>query len=189
MTWTRVWGRQHHHGRERREFDRVGSFLHPEPNAVVPMVSVPGLETLGPLAIIPIRRAQNLYKEAATARRVTGNHELTTGFQLLRRQLNGLETDAHRGFYGFSNDFGRTAIQNFLLGTPSQYIQSIGDTHRGFREWEMQFYAGDNWKVTPTLTVQFGLRYTPVTTPTEVNNRNQIPYGTQLRNLGPTLEC
>jgi hypothetical protein len=99
--------------------------------------------------------------------------------------LNGLETDVHRGFYGFSSDFGHTAIQNFLLGTPSQYIQSIGDTHRGFRDWEMQFYAGDNWRVTQNLSIQYSLRYTPVTTPYEVNNRNQIPYGTQLLNLGP----
>lgn len=166
-------------------FDRIGSFLHPEPNAVGPMVSISGLETLGPLAIIPIRRAQNLFKEAGTLRRVADHHQVTAGFQLLRRQLNGIETDAHRGFFGFSSDFGRTAIQNFLLGTPSQYIRSIGDTHRGFRDWELQFYAGDNWKVTPNFTMQYGLRYTPVTTPTEVNNRNRIPYGTQWANLGP----
>lgn len=166
-------------------FDRVGSFLHPEPNSVGPMVSISGLETLGPQAIIPIRRAQNLYKEAGTLRRVNRHHQITAGFQLLRRQLNGLETDAHRGFYGFSADFGRTAIENFLLGTPSQYIRSIGDTYRGFRDWEMQFYTGDNWKATPALTLNYGLRYTPVTTPNEVNNRNQIPYGTQFMNLGP----
>lgn len=166
-------------------FDRIGSFLHPEVNSVGPMVSISGLETLGPLGIIPIRRAQNLFKEAGTLRHASGTHQWTTGFQLLRRQLNGLETDVHRGFYGFANDFGRTSIENFLLGTPSQYIQSIGDTHRGFRDWEMQFYAGDNWKVTPNLTIEYSLRYTPVTTPVEVNNRNQIPYGTQLMNLGP----
>lgn len=166
-------------------FDRIGSFLHPEVNSVGPMVSIPGLETLGPLGIIPIRRAQNLFKQAGTLRHTAGTHQWTAGFQLLRRQLNGLETDVHRGFYGFSSDFGRTAIQNFLLGTPSQYIQSIGDTHRGFRDWEMQFYSGDNWKVTSNLTIQYGVRYTPVTTPYEVNNRNQIDYGTQLMNLGP----
>jgi len=168
-------------------FDRLGSFLHPEVNAVGPMVSISGLETLGPNGIIPIRRAQNLFKEGGTLRRAAGTHQWTAGFQLLRRQLNGLETDVHRGFYGFASDFGRTAIQNFLLGAPSQYIQSIGDTHRGFRDWEMQFYAGDNWKLTPNLTVQYGVRYTPVTTPVEVNNRNQIPYRTQVTNLGPTI--
>lgn len=166
-------------------FDRIGSFLHPEVNSVGPMVSISGLETLGPGGIIPIRRAQNLFKEAGTLRHAAGAHQWTAGFQLLRRQLNGLETDVSRGFYGFSSDFGRTAIENLLLGAPSQYIQSIGDTHRGFRDWEMQFYAGDNWKVTPNLSVQYSLRYTPVTTPVEVNNRNQIPYGTQLLNLGP----
>ncbi len=184
ITWARNWD-----ARTALElsagFDRIGSFLHPEVNSVGPMVSIPGLETLGPLGIIPIRRAQNLFKQAGTLRHTAGTHQWTAGFQLLRRQLNGLETDVHRGFYGFSSDFGHSAIENFLLGTPSQYIQSIGDTHRGFRDWEMQFYAGDSWKLTPKLTVQYSLRYTPVTTPVEVNNRNQIPYGTQLLNLGP----
>ena len=142
-------------------FDRIGSFLHPEVNSVGPMVSIPGLETLGPLGIIPIRRAQNLFKEAGTLRHSSGSHQWTAGFQVLRRQFNGLETDVHRGFYGFSSDFGRTAIENFLLGTPSQYIQSIGDTHRGFRDWEMQFYAGDNWRVTQNFSIQYSLRYTP----------------------------
>ena len=166
-------------------FDRLGSFLHSEVNAVGPMVSIPGLEGLGPSGIIPLDRSMNTFKEAGTLRHTAGTHQWTAGFQLLRRQLNGLETDVHRGFYGFSSDFGRSAIQNFLLGVPSQYIQSIGDTHRGFRDWEMQFYAGDDWKVTPNLTLQYGLRYTPVTTPVEVNNLNQIPYGTQSKNFGP----
>ncbi len=166
-------------------FDRIGSFLHPEPNAIGPMVSVSGLETLGPQAIIPINRAQNLFKEAGTLRRSAGNHQFTLGFQILRRQLNGMETDAHRGYFGFSNDFGRTGIENFLLGTPSQYIVSIGDVHRGFRNWEGQIYAGDNWKVSPNLTLNYGLRWSPVSRPYEVNNLNQIPYGAQWKNFGP----
>jgi hypothetical protein len=186
ITWTRQWSANTVVDLT-AGFDRIGSFLHPEPNAVGPMVSVAGLETLGPQAIIPINRAQNLYKEAGTLRRVSGNHQITAGFQVLRRQLNGMETDAHRGFFGFSNDFGRTGIENFRLGTPSQYIISIGDVHRGFRNWEGQLYIGDNWKASPNLTVTYGLRWIPVSRPYEVNNLNQIPYGAQLTNLGPML--
>jgi hypothetical protein len=184
ITWAREWD-----SRTAMEltagFDRLGSFLHPEVNAVGPMVSIPGLEGLGPSGIIPVDRSMNTFKEAGTLRHTAGTHQWTAGFQVLRRQLNGLETDVHRGFYGFSSDFGRSGIQNFLLGAPSQYIQSVGDTHRGFRDWEMQFYAGDSWKATPNLTLQYSLRYTPVTTPVEVNNLNQIPYQTQSKNFGP----
>jgi len=166
-------------------FDRIGSLLVPEPNAVGPMVSPSGLETLGPQAIIPIDRAQNLYRYAGQLRSTHGSHTWTMGFGLLRRQLNGTETDAHRGYFGFANDFGRDGITNLRLGTPSQYIVSIGDVHRGFRNWEGQLFAGDVWRVSPAITVNYGLRWAPVTQPYEVNNLNTIPYGSDWNNVAP----
>ncbi len=168
-------------------FERIGSFLRPEPNAVGPVVSIAGLETLGPLAIIPIQRAQNLFRYAGDARRNAGNHTWTLGFGILRRQLNGRETDAHRGVFSFAADFGRDAITNFRLGAPTQYIVSIGDVHRGFRNWDTQYYAGDSWKLRPDLTLTYGLRYQPVSSPREVNGLNRIPYDCDCNNLAPTL--
>lgn len=166
-------------------FDRIGSLLVPEPNAVGPMVSISGLETLGPQAIIPIDRAQNLFRYAGQLRRASGSHHWTAGFDLLRRRLNGTETDAHRGFFGFSADFGLDAITNFRLGLPSQYIVSIGNVHRGFRNWDMQYYAGDTWQARPSLALNYSLRYQPVTTPVEVNRLNTIPYPCDCNNLAP----
>ncbi len=166
-------------------FDRLGSFLRPEPNAVGPTVSISGLETLGPQAIIPIDRAMNLFRYAGHLRHTTGSHAYTAGFGVLRRQLNGTETDAHRGFFSFSNDFGRDAITNFRLGLPTQHILSVGNVHRGFRNWDLQFYAGDDWKARPNLTFQIGLRYQPVTRPSEVNGLNTIPYDCDCNNLAP----
>ncbi|MBI3472174.1 MAG: hypothetical protein HY013_12530, partial [Candidatus Solibacter usitatus] len=184
ITWTRQWNAgtvtDFSTG-----FDRLGSLLRPEPHAVGPMVSISGLETLGPQSIIPIDRAQNLYRQAGGLRRSSGSHQWTAGFHLLRRQLNGKETDAHRGFFSFSNDFGRDAITNFRLGTPSQHIISIGDIHRGFRNWDMQYYADDTWRAATRLTLQYGLRYQPVTRPDEVNGRNTIPYDCDCNNLAP----
>ncbi len=166
-------------------FDRLGSLLRPEENAVGPMVSIAGLETLGPQGGIPINRAQNLFRYAGQARRVSGGHTWSAGFGVLRRQLNGIESDAHRGFFSFGNDFGRDAITNFRLGAPTQHIVSIGHIHRGFRNWEMQYYAGDNWKAGSNFNLQFGLRYQPATRPVEVNRLNVIPYDCDCNNLAP----
>ena len=38
------------------------------------------------------------------------------------------------------------------LGTPSGYRKGIGNTHRGFRSWRMQYFLGDQWKPTSALT-------------------------------------
>ena len=168
-------------------FNRLRSQLRPEENAVGPMVSTSGLETLGPQGSIPIDRAQNLFRYAGQILRTRGAHSLSAGFGLTRRQFNGIETDAHRGVFSFSNDFGRDAITNLRLGLPSQFIVSIGNVHRGFRNWDMSFYAGDVWKAGPNLTFNFGLRYEPSLSPYEVNGLNVLPYDCDCNNLAPQI--
>jgi hypothetical protein len=168
-------------------FDRIRSILIPEPNAVGPMVSISGLTTLGPLGSVPINRAHNQFRYAGQIRLTRGQHNWSAGFGLLRRQFNGIETDAHRGFLSFSNDFGRDSMTNFRIGAPTQYIISLGDVHRGFRNWDTHYYAGDTWRLRPQLTVSYALRYQPVAQPFEVNNRNEIPYDCDCNNLAPQL--
>ena len=126
-----------------------------------------------------------MFRYAGQLRSVKGRHSWSTGFAILRRQINGFESDAHRGFFSFSNDFGRDAITNFRLGAPTQYIISIGNVHRGFRSWDTHYYAGDNWKVSSNLNLQYGLRYQPGSRPVEVNDLNQIPYDSDRNNFAP----
>jgi hypothetical protein len=166
-------------------FDRIGTLLAPEKNAVGPLVSISGLESLGPLASIPIDRKVNLFRYGAQLRRAKGAHDWTAGLDLLRRQFNGIETDCQRGFFAFGNDFGRDSITNLRLGTPTQNITATGDVLRGFRNWDMQFYAGDKWQMRSNLSLQFGVRYQPVTRPIEVNGKNTIPYPCDCNNVAP----
>ena len=184
LTWNRNWG-----GAVITDltagFDRIGSLLLPEPNAVGPMVMTGGLTTLGPLWNIPIDLAMNMFRYGGQIEQVRGQHNWSAGFALLRRQLNGKETDVHRGFFSFGSDFDRDPITNLRWGTATQHIVSIGDIHRGFRNWDMQFYAGDRWALAPNVQVQLSLRYTPVTSPYEVNSRNTIPYDCDCNNFAP----
>jgi hypothetical protein len=168
-------------------YDRVSSLLEPEENAVGPFILVAGLSAIGPDGTIPIDRAQNQIRTAAQIRRTEGKHNLTAGATVIRRQTNGFETDVHRGFFSFNNDFGADAITNFRIGKPSQHIRSTGNIHRGFRQWEFQLYGGDKARVTPSLSLQYGLRWQPVTKPSEVNNLNPIAYGSDWNNLAPSF--
>ena len=104
---------------------------------------------------------------------------------MLRRQINGSEYSSQRGTVTFAADFGRDAMTNFRLGEASRYSVGIGDPHRGFRNWDTGFFAGDDWRVNGRLSLSYGLRYQPVTTPTEVNGLSSIAYGCQCANFAP----
>ena len=167
-------------------FDRVHSLLVPEPNAVGPQVTIgTSYQTLGPGATIPIDRRLNRFRQAVLYRRQIGNHLFSAGAEVDRLQNNGLEASSERGNVYFRNDFGRDAITNFRLGIASRYSAAIGDGHRGFRWFEQQYFAGDIWKLRPNFTVNYGLRYTPVTGPNEVNHLTPVNFNCDCNTFAP----
>ncbi|PYS03280.1 MAG: hypothetical protein DMG12_12600, partial [Acidobacteria bacterium] len=109
----------------------------------------------------------------------------TAGAEWVRDQNNGREASSDRGNYYFRADFGRDAITNFRLGIPSRYSVGIGEGYRGFRWWEQQYFAGDIWKVRSNLTTNFGLRYQPITGPSEVNHLTEINFDCNCKALAP----
>jgi hypothetical protein len=171
-------------------FLRTKSVLLPEPNAVGPRVRMGfQIQELGPDSEFPIDRAQNSFRWGALVERQIGGgrHAVTFGGDIARFQLNGIETNNQRGYITFSNNFGRSAIQNFLLGTPSFYEVTIGELARGFRNWSANAFVADRWKVNSRVQIYYGLRYGLDSAPREVDNLSQIPYGCDCNNFSPRL--
>ncbi|HUS05553.1 MAG TPA: hypothetical protein VMZ52_04625 [Bryobacteraceae bacterium] len=169
-------------------FSRIRSDLRPEPNAVPTRMRMGyQIEELGPDGQFPIDRAQNTYRWGAvfTHRAGDGRHTLTFGGDMSRFQLNGVETNNQRGYFAFTNNSGRSAIENFRMGTPSSYEVSLGQMERGFRNLQANLFWADQWKATPRLQIYYGLRYNLESAPTEVNHLNQVPYGCDCNNLSP----
>lgn len=167
-------------------FDRVHSLLVPEPNAVGPQVIIgTSYQSLGPVATVPIDRRINRFRHAMLYQRQVGKHLFSMGGEVDRLQNNGLEASSERGNYYFRADFGRDAITNFRMGIASRYSAAIGDGHRGFRWFEQQYFAGDVWKIRRDFTINYGLRYTPVTAPNEVNHLTPINFNCDCNTFGP----
>ena len=169
-------------------FDRLGSLLQPDrewPDANVGFNNA--IASIGPSPIIPIDRAQNSFRAGAQARQARGNHQWSAGLELTRLQVNGLEQDGSRGIVTFTNDFGRTFLENLRLGTPSQFVRALGSTHRGYRQWLPVAFLHDRWKLSASTDLTLGLRFEPVPTPREVNNLDRLPFPCDCNNLAPRL--
>ncbi|MBM3724762.1 MAG: hypothetical protein FJW40_04980 [Acidobacteria bacterium] len=167
-------------------YDRVRSLLMAEPNAVGPQVVVgTAFERLGPNSSVPLDRAQNRYRLSGLVRSQKRNHTLSAGGEVARLHFNGREASSNRGTLQFRNDFGRTAIENFLLAVPSRYSGGAGEIGRGFRGWEQHLYAGDTWRVRGGLTLTFGIRYQPFLGLREVNNLTLIDFAGDRDNVAP----
>ncbi|MEO8052147.1 MAG: TonB-dependent receptor [Acidobacteriota bacterium] len=167
---------------------RTRSDLHAEPNAVGPHVRIARqIESLGPSEQYPLNRAENTFRYGAVGyHQFSGSrHRLTFGGDIYRYQLNGFEQNNSRGSFSFNNNFGRTAIENLLLGTPTSFDIRIGNYNRGFRTWDTDVFFADQWTSHPRLQIYWGLRYASSGAPVEVNRRDEIPYSSDANNLSP----
>ncbi len=193
ITWSRIWSASTISDFS-AGFDRVTSLIVRDETAFGPSIRIGReLQSLGGTSSVPFDRAQNRFRYAGLVRHTRGRHFWTAGFEVLREQLNGVESSGHVGSFRFGTDFldennePRDAITNLRLGTPSGFFKGIGNTHRGFRSWRMQYFLGDQWKPNSSLTLSFGLRYQLATRPSEVNRLSEIPYHCDYNNFAPSF--
>lgn len=169
-------------------FSRNKTVLVAEPNAMPSRIRMGfQIEELGPDSEFPVNRATNSFRYGAVlSRRLAGDkHQLTWGGDLTRFQLNGIETLSTRGYFSFTNNFGRSAIQNLRMGEPSFYEVTTGELARGFRNWTTNAFIADRWKLSRRVQLTLGLRYNAVTGPTEANRIHPRLYPCDCNNLSP----
>src|SRR5262249_24595064 len=67
------------------------------------------------------------------------------------------------------------------LGVPTGIFQSLTigppDTTIGLRFWQYNFFFNHNWRIRPSLSLDYGLRYENNTVPREDNNRIENTFG------------
>ncbi len=169
-------------------YQRAVSLLTSEPNAVGPRVRFGHqVEELGPDSMFPIdRTGTNLRYGAALSHRLAGGrHTLTWGGDLARNRQAGIESNNSRGYLQFTSNFGRTAIENFLLGTPTIYEIALGDLDRKFSNSTLNGYFADRWQVHQRLQLYAGVRYMADSRPVESHGIDKIPYAGDYNNFSP----
>jgi hypothetical protein len=79
-----------------------------------------------------------------------GNYQYASTFSLRNRSRTPL--------YSFQTDF-QTFLDQLLTGRLDEASRSFGDTSRHLYQPSMGLFFQDEWKVTPRLTVSYGLRW------------------------------
>lgn len=192
---------------ENSDIDFYGMFKIPgtsrEPfDFGLPPISVAGFSDFGDTDIAsPFNFLMNHFQWTDNLVWTRGNHSLKFGADIWRQQFYHTFDLFIRGWQQFSGGFtadprnpGNTgnSFADFLLGIPTLNIGSVGGNTRGHSFiWAANFYVHDDWKATPRLTLNLGLRYEfwrpPLTreprsavdfkTGNLVINREQLPAG------------
>lgn len=91
-----------------------------------------------------------------------GRHTIKFGVDMRRLRstdITSFTTGDDYGDFDFEGRFSGNDFADFLLGIPdSSQISKTGPDSDG-RVWHYHFYAQDNFKVSPKLTIEYGLRY------------------------------
>ncbi len=130
-------------------------------------VNVSGLAAVGTDRTNPKLFFQNDFQFADNLSLAHGKHSLKIGGLLERFQYNGNSESRSRGQLRFRSlaDLLRFRVQDL------QGASADSDFVRGYRQWLIGIYGQDDYKLSPRLTLNLGLRYETVNVPHEVNGK------------------
>ncbi len=111
---------------------------------------------------------------------IKGNHTFKLGVDIRRLQNLRVPSDQHRaGQLNFNPDLtmgpngGGSGIATFLLGDVSSFSRYVSDSlDAGERQTREFTYVQDTWRVTPKLTLNYGLRW-EIYNPQTVTGKDQ----------------
>jgi trimeric autotransporter adhesin len=100
-----------------------------------------------------------------------GHHSVTLGGDFRRQQFNYLSQQDPRGTFTFTGAASGSDFADFLLGTPDTSSIAFGNADKYFRESVYDGYVTDDWRVSPEVTLNAGIRWEYGAPMTELYNR------------------
>lgn len=128
-------------------------------NSGLPLTSVTGFGALGGAYNMPQQRFDNTYQIVDAVTYTLGRHTLKLGADL--RRADSIDDTIYygRGALSFTGGASGYAFADLILGLPHTTQREPGaTTMRPFHD-DLAFFAQDDWKVTPNLTLNLGLRW------------------------------
>jgi outer membrane receptor protein involved in Fe transport len=127
----------------------------PPTDPIGPNVSITGVASFGTLSSSPTARLNRLYQFVNTLSHQAGAHAFRAGADFQYNDDRITFPRANRGSYSFQS------LPNFLAGVYNNagFTQTFGDTEVSQTNPNLGLFVQDEWKVTPDVTLNVGLRY------------------------------
>ncbi len=152
-----------------------GTEVYPDPYGRVPAVSINGVTGFSAgSAPWKERNLDRTYFDNLSV--LLGKHTLRVGFQFQQmvKSENGVGGNPNYSF----NSWG-----DFLVGNVLSFSQASRDVIPDLHYVNSEAYINDDWKVTPKLTLNLGLRYSFFPSVTDLNN-TLLAFNPEMYNAG-----
>ncbi|HTB13579.1 MAG TPA: carboxypeptidase regulatory-like domain-containing protein [Bryobacteraceae bacterium] len=123
------------------------------------LISVNGYSPLGDEYTSPEHGTTNTYMVGDNATWSHGRHLVKFGFDSRIAQENAYRDVQARGFIDFTGELIGNALEELLLGAPTESGGAVMNNPEHLRTHSYNFFVNDTWRVRPDFTVTLGLRY------------------------------
>ncbi|MGE0393491.1 MAG: carboxypeptidase regulatory-like domain-containing protein [Vicinamibacterales bacterium] len=108
---------------------------------------------------LPAHTANLTHTAAAESSWFRGRHAMTFGGEVRRHHININAQEDPRGAFAFTGAVTGFDVADFLLGIPSTSSIASGNPDKFLRGSSYAAYFSDDWRVSPVLTVNAGVRW------------------------------
>jgi hypothetical protein len=100
-----------------------------------------------------------------------GRHSLTMGGNVRRQAFDVFSQQNARGNFGFTGAVTGSDVGDFLLGLPQTSAIAFGNADKAYRQNVIELYFNDDYRVSPVLTLNLGVRWEYESPITEAQGR------------------
>jgi hypothetical protein len=125
----------------------------PENDPKTPTTNISGLFTVGGLSNFPQSRVSNAYQFSNTMTWTRERHTLKMGADLRYNDVDNEAAFDSKGTFTFNN------LQDYMNNFAATFAQALQTSSWRAKQWQTYFYVQDDFRVTPDLTLNLGLRY------------------------------